>query len=78
MYVDNDSSSVQVMALGIQKLQSLFGIIPNVKCKGEISKKVIQRILELQREENIYQSQSPSGAPLRLRNDIDTLVVLDR
>ena len=77
VYVDNDTSPVQVLAIGLQRLQSLFGIIPNVKSKGEISRKVVQKVLELQRDE-IAHEQSSSGAPLRLHNDIDSIVILDR
>ena len=78
MYYDCDHSLVQVVARGLQRIQHIFGIIPNVKSKGEVSKNVIQKLLEMQREEQIMQAQHATTNPLRLHAEIDTLIIMDR
>lgn len=46
-YVDGDLSSLDIVARSLHKLQSIYGVIPNIKSKGAASKKVLQKLLHL-------------------------------
>jgi len=72
--MENDNSSLTVVGSAIQSLQSQFGIIPNVKCKGSNACKVISKVLDLQREEN----QSVDADAVAMKQDISTVVIIDR
>lgn len=54
------------------KLQSSFGVIPNVHAKGDMAKIVVDMLLRERKEaanDDLYQSTAP---------EIDTLIILDR
>ena len=55
-YVDGDTSSLNMIAHSIHKLQNLFGIITNIKSKGAGSKKVLQKLLQLRKSQHTSQS----------------------
>jgi len=77
-YVDGDTSSLNVVARALHRLQSSFGTIPNVKSKGAASRKVLQKLLHLRREEDGSQGVGLPGERAQMRGEIDTLVVMDR
>ena len=76
-YVDGDTSSLNIVARALNKLQSTFGVIPNVKSKGAASRKVLQKLLHLRREE-AAQVQNLNSGSIPMRPEIHTLVVIDR
>lgn len=76
-YVDGDTSSLNIVARALHRLQSTLGVIPNVKSKGAASRKVLQKLLHLRREE-AAQVQNLSSAIPGIRPEIHTLVVIDR
>lgn len=51
-YVDGDTSSLNLIAQSLHKLQSLYGVIPNVKSKGSASKKILQKLLQLRKQQH--------------------------
>jgi hypothetical protein len=78
-YVDGDTSSLTAAARALLKIQSQFGIIPNVKSKGAAARKVIQKLLHMRREDETLDAQLiGEKQTYALRKQIDTLVVLDR
>lgn len=78
--VDGDNTPIETVAKAIHKLQSMFGVIPNVRSKGTSSKKIIQKLLQLRQAEAAENYDHPASSlnPLRIRGDIHTLVLLDR
>lgn len=76
-YVDGDTSSLNIVARSLHRLQSTFGIIPNIKSKGAASRKVLQKLLHIRREETL-QMQNPGSAAVSVRPEIHTLVIIDR
>ena len=76
-YVDGDTSSLNIVARALHRLQSTLGVIPNVKSKGAASRKVLQKLLHLRRED-AAQVQNLSSAIPGIRPEIHTLVVMDR
>lgn len=73
LYVDNDKTSLHTVAASIAKLQILFGLIPNVKYKGAMSKVVWQMMLHFKREQEVAGNSLAFVDP-----EIDTLVLIDR
>lgn len=75
LYSGGDLSSLSMVAHALQKMQTLFGVIPNVKVKGPLSKRVLQQMLHLRKEEeNFLDRDQASGAIVR-RAEIDTLLM---
>jgi hypothetical protein len=72
-YVDNDKTNLHTVAGSIIKLQTIFGMIPNVKYKGVMSKIVWQMMTHFKREQEV--AGNPIGV---LDPEIDTLVLIDR
>ncbi|EFJ35572.1 hypothetical protein SELMODRAFT_79381 [Selaginella moellendorffii] len=70
LQVDGDPTSLWDLALTINNLQSRFGLIPNVKGKGDAAKKVFSIMKKMQEEQALT---TPEGQP-----EIDTLILLDR
>eukprot|EP00455_Lapot_gusevi_P054621 TRINITY_DN8788_c0_g2_i3.p1 TRINITY_DN8788_c0_g2~~TRINITY_DN8788_c0_g2_i3.p1 ORF type:complete len:576 (+),score=176.77 TRINITY_DN8788_c0_g2_i3:83-1729(+) len=70
-FVDGDPTSLFYVAKSIMKLQSLFGIIPNIKGKGEHAHHVVKLMMRMRRElpEEDFSSTLP---------EIDTLILVDR
>lgn len=60
-YVDNDLSSLDTIARSLYKLQSIYGLIPNIKSKGSSSKKVLQRLLRICRENHNDSDDNGNG-----------------
>ena len=83
-YVDGDTSSLNVVARALNRLQHTFGVIPHVKSKGAASRKVLQKLLHLRREEGLpanvgaFGASGAGGGGSSQRSEIHTLVVLDR
>eukprot|EP00696_Hemimastix_kukwesjijk_P015922 gnl/Hemi2/419_TR141_c0_g2_i1.p2 gnl/Hemi2/419_TR141_c0_g2~~gnl/Hemi2/419_TR141_c0_g2_i1.p2 ORF type:complete len:283 (+),score=88.25 gnl/Hemi2/419_TR141_c0_g2_i1:147-995(+) len=69
-YLDGDGTSLHYVARALMKLQTTFGIIPNIKGKGNCSKIVCDMLLRMQRE---LGPDEISVAP-----EIDTLILIDR
>lgn len=72
-YVDNDKTNLHTVAGSIIKLQTIFGMIPNVKYKGAMSKIIWQMMAHFKREQEV--AGNPIGV---LDPEIDTLVLIDR
>ncbi|KAF0692387.1 Aste57867_16533 [Aphanomyces stellatus] len=73
LFVHNDRSSLQTVAGSVNKMQVLFGLIPNVKYKGAMSKVVVENMAHFQK------TQQASGHALgSVEPEIDTLILLDR
>eukprot|EP00638_Chattonella_subsalsa_P007875 CAMPEP_0117767068 /NCGR_PEP_ID=MMETSP0947-20121206/21366_1 /TAXON_ID=44440 /ORGANISM="Chattonella subsalsa, Strain CCMP2191" /LENGTH=652 /DNA_ID=CAMNT_0005590601 /DNA_START=6 /DNA_END=1964 /DNA_ORIENTATION=- len=70
-YVEGDTSSLNIVARSLVKMQALYGYIPNLKAKGSASQLVLQKMMRLRCEEF-----EPEEVPLE--PEIDTLIVLDR
>lgn len=86
-YVDGDTSSLNASAKALLKIQDIFGTIPFVKSKGAASRKVLQKLMHLRREEESNNSNSHSHSHGMFNEkpnissslkSIDTLVVMDR
>eukprot|EP01039_Chlorochromonas_danica_P000911 gene911-993_t len=76
-----DFSSLNTMAQALQKIQLLYGVIPNVKCKGSLSRKVVQQLFHLRKEEEEFLERDHSSAQssnIMRRSGIDTMILLDR
>jgi vacuolar protein sorting-associated protein 33A len=52
-YVDGDTSPLNVIARALCRFQDSFGVIPHVKSKGAASKKVVQKMFHIRREEDM-------------------------
>jgi hypothetical protein len=65
-------SSLSIVAHSLNKLQSLFGVIPNIKSKGVGARKVLQRMMHHRVEEESCYDKDPSK-PDEFRNEINTL-----
>ncbi|KAF5194020.1 Vacuolar protein sorting-associated protein, partial [Thalictrum thalictroides] len=70
-HVDGDASSLWHIAKSIHKLESSFGVIPNVRAKGKASVRVADILDRMQVEDPIISSDV--GPP-----EINTLILLDR
>eukprot|EP00002_Diphylleia_rotans_P012490 TRINITY_DN2441_c0_g1_i2.p1 TRINITY_DN2441_c0_g1~~TRINITY_DN2441_c0_g1_i2.p1 ORF type:complete len:518 (-),score=94.82 TRINITY_DN2441_c0_g1_i2:652-2205(-) len=68
--LDGDKTSLFYVAQSLMKMQSLFGIIPNVKGKGHSAKLVLDMMLRMRKEMG---SSEPTNPP-----EIDTLILIDR
>lgn len=69
-HLDGDFSSLYYVARSVMKLQSFFGLIPNVKAKGKLAKNVLEMIIRMRRQVgNEILTSSP---------EIDTLILIDR
>ena len=86
-YVDGDTATLNVIAHSLHKMQTLYGIIPQVKAKGAASKKILQKMLQLRKQHQNSQNggrnqavggSSSGGGSNNTRSCIDTVVVLDR
>ncbi|OQS05550.1 vacuolar protein sorting-associated protein 33A [Thraustotheca clavata] len=73
LFVDNDKSSLQTVATSINKLQVLFGVIPNIKYKGSMSKVAVEMAMHIQKKQKSDGISLGAAEP-----EIDTLIVLDR
>eukprot|EP00904_Undaria_pinnatifida_P008208 jgi/Undpi1/4517/HiC_scaffold_18.g07871.m1 len=75
VHLDGDTSGLSVVARSVQKLQAVFGTIPNVKAKGAAAVACLHRAMRMRREEagEGGGDGGMAGAP-----GIDTLVLLDR
>ncbi|XP_024025962.1 vacuolar protein-sorting-associated protein 33 homolog isoform X2 [Morus notabilis] len=69
--VDGDTSSLWHIAKAIHKLESSFGVIPNVRAKGKASVRVADILNHMQAEE-------PVNSPEMVVPEINTLILLDR
>lgn len=69
--VDGDTSSLWHIAKAIHKLESSFGVIPNVRAKGKASVRVADILNRMQVEEPV--NSSDEGLP-----EINTVILLDR
>jgi hypothetical protein len=56
--VDGDLSSLNVIAMALLKLQTIYGVIPNIKSKGLGAKKVLQKLLRMRVEEEDSEQQN--------------------
>jgi hypothetical protein len=68
---DGDTTSIWHIAKAIHKLESSFGVIPNVRAKGNASVRVADILNRMQAEEPV--NSSDTGVP-----EIDTLILFDR
>eukprot|EP01090_Pellita_catalonica_P017405 TRINITY_DN5247_c0_g1_i1.p1 TRINITY_DN5247_c0_g1~~TRINITY_DN5247_c0_g1_i1.p1 ORF type:complete len:594 (-),score=95.78 TRINITY_DN5247_c0_g1_i1:73-1854(-) len=69
-YLDGDRTSLFHIARALMKMQALFGIIPNIKVKGNCAKSVLDMMLRMRRE--------TGGKEAAISPEIDTLILIDR
>ncbi|KAJ7536601.1 hypothetical protein O6H91_12G074500 [Diphasiastrum complanatum] len=69
--VDGDTSALWYISRAITRLQSIFGVIPNIKGKGKAAGQVVDMLNRMHREHP--NNQNEVGPP-----EIDTLILLDR
>lgn len=62
-YVDGDASSLSIVASALHRLQSQLGLIPHIKTKGAASRKVVQKMLHLRRNEMTKKMREGSMEP---------------
>lgn len=78
-YVDGDTSLLNSVARALCRIQSTYGVIPNVKSKGAAAKKVLQKLMHFRREEELanpsYNQSMRSDNQRITRHEIDTLVL---
>lgn len=70
-------SCLGAVAHGLHKIQSTFGVIPNLKSKGVAAKKVLEKMLHFRvEEEESMEKMLPHGHDnFRIRPEIDTMLV---
>ncbi|RHY31974.1 hypothetical protein DYB32_002994 [Aphanomyces invadans] len=73
LFVHNDRSHLHTVAGSVNKLQTLFGQIPNVKYKGSMSQVVVESMALFQKKLRADGHSNGSVEP-----EIDTLILLDR
>ncbi|KAL0589806.1 hypothetical protein ABG067_002031 [Albugo candida] len=72
-FIEKDKSNLQPITNSIIKLQTIFGMIPNIKYKGSISKIVYDQVAQFKREQEIV------GNPVGILDpEIETLILIDR
>mmetsp|Transcript_14721 Transcript_14721/g.37457 ORF Transcript_14721/g.37457 Transcript_14721/m.37457 type:complete len:683 (-) Transcript_14721:54-2102(-) len=69
-FLENDCTSLFYVARSLMKLQCMFGLIPNIKGKGQCAQQVKDMMLRMRREMG---GDEPTIAP-----EIDTLILIDR
>lgn len=69
--LDGDMSSLYYVARSIMKIQSFYGLIPNVKFKGDNAKSVFDMMLRMRKQigSEVFKNVTP---------EIDTLILIDR
>ena len=55
--MDGDLSSLNVIAMALLKMQTIYGVIPNIKSKGLGAKKILQRLMRMRVEEEDSEQQ---------------------
>lgn len=74
VFLDGDPTSLLYVARSLMKLQSIFGLIPTIKGKGNNAHKVFHLLQRLRREGSFNIGGSSSGVV----SEIDSLIILDR
>ena len=74
LYVDGDTSCLYSIARSLMKVQALYGLIPVVKGKGNMSSRVWQLMQRMRRDWPV-QTQSSSGG---YADGISALLLIDR
>lgn len=74
-YVDGDLSCLNIITHALLKLQSQFGIIPNVRSKGVGARKILQRMMYRRVEDENKDGNQDNNQTNNTRCDIDTLVM---
>jgi hypothetical protein len=76
-YVDGDLSCLNIIAQGIGRLQSIYGIIPHVKSKGVGARKVLQRLMHKRVDDESFAEKDGHSiaSEQSQRHEIDSLVV---
>lgn len=72
VFVQGDRSGLHQIALSVMRLQSIFGIIPNIKAVGGAAKGVLETVL---RQSKALPVDHPSQ---KITPEIDTLILIDR
>ncbi|CAM9687137.1 unnamed protein product, partial [Ectocarpus sp. 13 AM-2016] len=82
VHLDGDTSGLSVVARSVQKLQTVFGTIPNVKAKGTAAVACLHRAMRMRREEagaeRAGEGGEFGGGGISSVPGIDTLILLDR
>ncbi|CAK4069166.1 unnamed protein product [Aphanomyces euteiches] len=73
LFVNNDRTLLQTVAGSVNKMQILYGLIPNVKYKGSMSQVVYENMALFQKKQQAEGNSIGSVEP-----EIDTLILLDR
>lgn len=83
LHVDADHSSLGVVARALLHLQSIYGVIPNIKAVGNGARNVVQRMMHMRVEADAVAGASAPGSGARTddaeaptgKESIDTLVM---
>ncbi|CAM9643983.1 unnamed protein product [Discosporangium mesarthrocarpum] len=91
VHLEGEASGLSLVGRSINKLQMVYGVIPNVKAKGSAAAAALQRSMRLRREEHGALEGGYAGGqrgergmdvndnmPREVPSQIDTLVLLDR
>ena len=70
LYIEEDPTVLHYVAKSVMKLQHLFGLIPNIKCKGDNAIEVARLLYRMRRELEVDLDSNSS--------EIDTLILIDR
>lgn len=70
IYLQNDLTSLQVLANSILVLQQLYGVIPNISAIGPHSQAIVDMILQYRLEGKLQEVDLPP--------EIDRLILIDR
>ena len=73
---DGTHTSLDIVASALHKLQSIYGALPHIKCKGAGARKVLQKMLRLKREDGDCVQEAV--LPYSANSEFDTLVIIDR
>jgi hypothetical protein len=72
-FLHNDTTSLFYVARALMKLQSLYGVIPHIKAKGNYAARVVDMILRMRKDQIASSNQE-----LTRKSDIDMCVIIDR
>ncbi|KAI9095923.1 Sec1-like protein [Phlyctochytrium arcticum] len=77
LYLYNDTEILHIMAKAIAKVQNIYGTIPRIIGKGEISRKFVDCLLRVRREMACNAVDSPPASAI-MDPQIDSMIVLER
>lgn len=73
LHVDSDHSSLGVVARALLHLQSVYGVIPNVKTVGNSARDVVQRMMHMRVQADATAASIDDKGPSKRTDDADAL-----